>query len=326
LGLAFETVKTDIDYILQNKDRKIYRKMAGFDVNMFTTPFQLTKSMHRELYPALEPTNADLNASGKTVLITGASGTLGIEIAEAWSIAGADGIILTGRNTEILNATAERVRKANGNVKILVHSADTTNESHVKELYEAVGKVFNKVDVLINSQGTMNHEGNIGVSDTKTWWKDFETNVKGPYLMIDSFVKKFNGEGTIINLSTMALAVSAPGITSYGSSKLAILKATELLQLEYPNLRTFSLAPGNVKSNMTHPAFGPFAIDDGRLTGGLSLYLSTPKADYLKGGLCSVNWDVREMEAHKKEITEKGLVKLAFLNAKLGPEGHSWEA
>ena len=47
--------------------------------------------------------------------------------------------------------------------------------------------------------------------------------------------------------------------------------------------------PGNVLSKLTNPDFAPFAIDSGMLTGGMTLYLSTPRADYLKGGLCSVN-------------------------------------
>ena len=40
---------------------------------------------------------------------------------------------------------------------------------------------------------------------------------------------------------------------------------------------------------MTYADFAPFARDEGMLTGGMTLYLSTERADYLKGGLCSVN-------------------------------------
>ncbi len=47
------------------------------DVNMFTTPFQLTKSMHRDVYPAVDPSNPDLSAKGKVIIITGAGGGLG---------------------------------------------------------------------------------------------------------------------------------------------------------------------------------------------------------------------------------------------------------
>jgi len=54
--------------------------MAGeqeMDVNMFTSPFQLTKSMRRDLYPAVKPTNPVLSAKGKVVIITGAGGGRG---------------------------------------------------------------------------------------------------------------------------------------------------------------------------------------------------------------------------------------------------------
>ena len=47
------------------------------NVNRFTSPFQLTKSMHRDIYPAVEPTNPDLSAKGKVIIITGAGGGLG---------------------------------------------------------------------------------------------------------------------------------------------------------------------------------------------------------------------------------------------------------
>ena len=47
------------------------------DINMFTTPFQLTKSMHRDVYPAIDPGNPALSAKNKVVIITGAGGGLG---------------------------------------------------------------------------------------------------------------------------------------------------------------------------------------------------------------------------------------------------------
>jgi len=71
-------------------------------------------------------------------------------------------------------------------------------------------------------------------------------------------------------------------------------------------------------------AFTPFAKDTQALTGGVSLWLDTPTAEFLKGGFLSVNWDVGEMETHKDEIKEGKLNWLGFLNAKLGPEGHPW--
>ena len=47
--------------------------------------------------------------------------------------------------------------------------------------------------------------------------------------------------------------------------------------------------PGIVESQMLLPWARPYAVDNGILTGAMSLYLSTPRADYLKGSLVSVN-------------------------------------
>ena len=97
--------------------------------------------------------------------------------------------------------------------------------------------------------------------------------------------------------------------------------------LEYPNIRAFSVHPGIVAADdrgMVVDAFTPFAKDKQRLTGGVSLWLNTPKADCLDGGYVGVNWDVNEMEAHAVEIAEGKLNHMGFLNAKLGPEGHPW--
>jgi hypothetical protein len=65
-----------------------------------------------------------------------------------------------------------------------------------------------------------------------------------------------------------------------------------------------------------------FALDDPMLTGGLSLFLCTERAEWLKGSMVSVNWDYEEMEEHEEEILEKRLTKLAFCDAKFGRSGH----
>lgn len=50
----------------------------------------------------------------------------------------------------------------------------------------------------------------------------------------------------------------------------------------------------------------------------MAMYLSQERADFLKGGFVSINWDIMEMEANKEEIVEKQLLKMQWLPAKLG--------
>jgi len=298
--------------------------MSAFDANAYTAPFQLTKTLHREVYPEIDPSSPHLKASGKVILITGAGGQIGGDIAIGWATAGAKGIILVGRNEEPLKGTANAIKNINDEVDILVFPADMTLESDIEQLYKSVRKKFEKVHVLVNCAGSA-YRGNIVEIDVAKWWTNFETNVKGPFLMSRYFINTFGADNTIINISTIAAGTFFPGASSYSVSKLAALKITEFLEAENPNLRVFSLAPGIVKSKLLWPHMTGYAIDDGMMSAGWTLYFSLPEADYLKGGFCNVNWDIKEMELHKDEIIEKRLVKNAFINAQLGPEGYSWE-
>lgn len=62
--------------------------------------------------------------------------------------------------------------------------------------------------------------------------------------------------------------------------------------------------PGIAMSEMVSEFWLPYAKDDPALTGMLALYLAQPRADFLKGSMLSVNWDVEELEQHEKEIVE----------------------
>ena len=165
--------------------------------------------------------------------------------------------------------------------------------------------------------------------------------------MIQSFIQSFGSQGTIINLVSLAAGMTVPGFSSYASTKLALVHigqflhvGTEIISLffssltttdvcdpEYPNIRVFSVHPGMLAPHNRGRVFKeyePYAKDTHALTGGVLLWLDTPKADFLRGGFVSVNWDVNEMEDHADEIREGKLNQLGFLNAKLGADGHPW--
>ncbi|KAF3766663.1 NAD(P)-binding protein [Cryphonectria parasitica EP155] len=300
--------------------------MDQTDLDAVTWPAQLTKGLHRDMYPLLEPSNPELSATGKTVLITGVSGGVGKAIAEAWATAGAAAIVITGRKTDVLEQVAAKLREipAAEKTKIVAHAADLRSENEVQELWTKARAEVGVIDVLINDAGRMNW-GAIGSIEPSEWWLDHEVNVKGTYLMIHHFIQQeSSASGTIITLNTGAAGTSLPSMSSYISSKLASTRIMEILHAEQPAVRSFTLLPGLLKTAMTAEAFIPFARDDPMLSGGMTLFLSTPRADWLRGGVVSVNWDIEELEAHKDEILREGRTKLAYLNAKLQKGGHPW--
>ena len=274
---------------------------------------------------------------------------------------------MVGRSKGTLEATAKNVESISPSLPVLVHTANVSSETDVKTLYEEVKAKFGKADALVNCAGSMGG-GMIGDVEPSAWWQDVvriiegpkcvsiensdmiipqESNLKGSYLMIHYFIKTFGSKGTIINIVSLGASFTMPGISSYSTSKMGVIKLGEYLDAEHPELRVFSVHPGIVAASegrgMVNEAFTPFAKDPTILTGALTTYLATPRADYARGGFISVNckaraliwfWrctycvlgDVNELELHKEEIEEKKLLKLAFLNGKLGPDGHPWGA
>jgi len=298
------------------------------DTEAYTWPFQLTKTMHRDVYPAVDPANPQLSAKGKTVLITGGGGTIGKvrcvlgtvvfgqprliivfaqDIAKAWATAHADHIILVGRTSTSLEAVERDLQSINPGCKTTILLVDTRNEESVKSLFEILVEREIKVDVLIDTAASINNAVTGTLSPTQ-WFNDFEANVKAPYILSHYMMATYGDEqSTVIVMASNAAAVVVPGMSSYNCSKLAVTRVLEFLQLgtcgsdqcsiglrtkripEHPKMRYFALSPGNVESPLTNPMFLPFAKDTGALSGGWTLYLATQKAEYLKGGFLNVN-------------------------------------
>ncbi|PVH99279.1 NAD(P)-binding protein [Periconia macrospinosa] len=295
------------------------------DPNAFTLPFQLTKQLRRDVYPLLEPTQPELSAKGKTVLITGVSGGIGKVIAESWATAGASGIVITGRKVDVLESVATKLKSlAPPDTKILAKAADITNEASVVELFAAAKEAVGKIDVLVNNAGS-SEGGLVSETDPTKLFNDLQINTLGSYQVTWHFLAQADGAGTVVTIISSAIGTVFPGLASYTASKLAIVSMMENIHAEQPGIRVFNLMPGIVETEMTMDTLRPYAKDSPGLTGSWTLFLSTPRAEWMRGGIVSVNWDIEEMEAHKDQIVRDNLLRRAFLNAKLGKDGHPWE-
>ncbi|KAF2801654.1 NAD(P)-binding protein [Mytilinidion resinicola] len=293
------------------------------DPDTMTRPFQLTASIRRGVYPAVDPTNPSLSAAGKVVVVVGAAGGIGYATAKSWSTAGAAGIVLVGRTAASLEKTAADLKTPS-----LVVAADVSNPAGAGTVFEKAVAKFGKVDALVYAAGYADFGAITGTVEPEAWWGEFTNNLRGRYNTIHHFIKATNGSGTIVNLVSYGAMFVAPGMSAYSTATLAAIKLGEYLDVEHPNLRVFSIHPGIVAAEGGRGAvvdhFTPFAKDKPALTGGLTLYLQTPAAEPFKGGFISVNWDVVEMEKHKEDIVEGKLLRLGFINAKLGPGGVEW--
>ncbi|KAJ5198268.1 short chain dehydrogenase-like protein [Penicillium cinerascens] len=293
----------------------------------YTIPFQLTKTIRRDPYSAISPDNKQNSAVGKVVLITGGGTGIGAAAADVWTRAGAEGVTLAGRRIEKLEETASKIRALNqGRTKVLVVQTDLVKDKDVENLFSQTLKTFGRSPDVVLSNAGMVETVPIGEHSTDAWWNVLSTNLEGVYATAHHFIKtQPNPEqpvGTFIATNSGLAGLVAPGLSAYAISKLASQRLVEFLDTEYPTLRSFTLFPGIVKTPMLVGQFETYGHDHIDLTGMVSLYLSTSQADYLKGGLASVNWDVEEMEARKDQIAKENSLKLKWIPILPASGGH----
>ena len=124
-----------------------------------TSAAQFPPRLHNEVYPFIAPARFRGTLTGRTVLITGAAGTLGSALAECFATAGAS-LVLTYNRTPLSDALRQRclelgaahVRLAQCNV-----SEIESCERMIKEVLASDGTEAGKegrVDVLVNNAGS----------------------------------------------------------------------------------------------------------------------------------------------------------------------------
>ena len=220
---------------------------------------------------------------------------------------------------------------------------DVVVEEDVKNLFSKVKERFGRApDVVLCCAGWVFGWHNIGdVGAVDKFWKVYvriplpclvikqlvrsphgtdmseqEVAVKGLYSTIHHFINSQtdpkNPVGTIIDVNSVFAGIVMPGASAYASSKLAQHRLIDFVNAEYPRLRAFTLLPGCVDTSFITPEFKFLAKDHADLTGLLALWLAQSKADFMRGRVVSVNWDVEELEIHKDEIEKNNALKIEW--------------
>ncbi|KAF2686125.1 NAD(P)-binding protein [Lentithecium fluviatile CBS 122367] len=270
-----------------------------------------------DTYPFISDFNAS-SLTGKSVLITGASRGIGLTTAVHFAKAGCSKIALAARSSlaETEAAVKRAAAEAQADVKILSLKLDVTSISSVQAAAEEVRNAFGNLDILINNAGYLSEFQNIGESDHLEYLKTWEINYNGLYLCTRYFLPLVL-ESTlkvVVNLSSVGGVVVMPGASSYQTSKFAVCRFTEFLDAEYAEkgLVAFSIHPGGVKTELAlnMPEFMHAILNDTpELAADSLVWLCKEKREWLAGRFVSVTWDLEELERRKDEIVEKDLLK-----------------
>jgi NAD(P)-dependent dehydrogenase (short-subunit alcohol dehydrogenase family) len=303
-----------------NDDRKEENKaMSSIDTQ------SLSLTAHNAQYSDIDPnTTLKGSALGKTIFISGASRGIGQATAIAFAQAGAQAIYITARSERALEETRRTIVAANPQCQCAHMVCDVTQPDSVEAAIEDCVTRFGGIDVADANAGYLGPWKKIGESDITSWWTSWEVNLKGTYYvvryalshLIESARKHAAAGSTgghMVLITSLGAQLLIPGASDYQTSKHAINRLCEFIQLDHgaDGIKCFAIHPGGVSTELARKMpeeFHANLTDEPELAAGFTVWLCSGKADWAAGRYLSSNWDVSELLQMKDEIINDDLL------------------
>ena len=234
---------------------------------------------------------------GKTVLLTGSTGSIGKEIAKKFSISEAK-IALSATNIDKLMSL-----QADLGDDHLVYPCDLSDLNNINKLSEDVIGDFGKIDILINNAGIKRDDLLIRMKDDD-WFDVINMNLTSVYKLTKNITKQMfkQRHGKIISISSVVGFSGNPGQTNYVSSKSGLVGFTKSLAMEVATrgITVNCVAPGMIDSDMIdslnekqkEAIIGRIPMAKLGLPSDVAeacLFLSSNMSDYITGQTIHVN-------------------------------------
>ena len=174
-------------------------------------------------------------------MITGGTQGLGLAIAKRLALEGARGIAISGRDSDKGQSAAKSVRALG--TDCLFVKADVSIADDCFRLVNSAREHFGSVNGLVNCAAATDR-GTLLETDLELWNRHFETNARGPFLMMQGLVKHLvetEKPGSIVNIISMAAHCGQSYLTAYSASKGALVTLTKNVANAY--------AAGHIRCN-----------------------------------------------------------------------------
>jgi NAD(P)-dependent dehydrogenase (short-subunit alcohol dehydrogenase family) len=191
---------------------------------------------------------------GKVAVVTGGNAGIGEAIATAFAREGAL-VVLTGRRQGELDRVVNDIVKAQG--KAFAVAGSVTDESHVQEAVRRTVEQFGQLDILVNNAGVGDFGKRLHEIDDATWAQVLDVNLTGVFRMTRAVLPQMlkQGDGAIVNISSIASLVGLPALPAYAASKGALDALTRALAVDYgkDGIRCNVVNPGLIDTPMAAP-------------------------------------------------------------------------
>ena len=235
--------------------------------------------------------------TGKTALVTGATGGIGGAIAKALHGAGAT-VGISGRNEEKLKALADELGD-----RVFVLPADLSSDNAVTDLIAAADEAMGQIDILVNNAGLTRDGLSMRMSD-EDWQQVIDVNMTATFKLAKAVQRGMmkRRTGRIINIASVVGVTGNPGQCNYVASKAGMIGWSKAMAAEVASrgITINCIAPGFIatamtdalnddqkeKINATIPAGKMGTSED---IAAAALYLAADESGYVTGQTIHVN-------------------------------------
>ncbi|MGQ4648151.1 SDR family NAD(P)-dependent oxidoreductase [Lyngbya aestuarii] len=192
-----------------------------------------------------------MDIQGKTALVTGASRGIGRAIAIELAQQGVKRLLLVARDRQKLAQVAGEI-KALG-VEVVSLPLDLTRPVLINTAIAQAWRDHGPIHLLVNCAGVA-HQAPFLHSKLPKVHEEIAINLMGMYTITHPVARRMakQGEGTIVNVSSLMGKVAAPTMATYSATKFAILGFTQALrgELAEHNIRVMALLPSLTDTDM----------------------------------------------------------------------------
>ncbi|MDZ7603264.1 MAG: glucose 1-dehydrogenase [Hoeflea sp.] len=195
----------------------------------------------------------NLPLAGKSALITGASGGLGLHFARLLARNGAD-VTLAARRMDKLEAACAEIEAAGGVARGL--EMDVADGESVTR---ALGSAERPFDILVNNAGISGAGPALDLGEAE-FDAVVDTNLKGAFLVAQGVARGMKAAGrggAIVNVASILGLRTGAGVSAYSTSKAGLIQLTKALALEWAryDIRVNALCPGYIETDINRDFF-----------------------------------------------------------------------